>query len=499
MLTEQEQGEMLRYLPSWQADRKSATEDLQAFIRWMEPQFPFSWHHKLLIDELHAWAMGYTRKLMIFMPPRYAKSLFSSRLLPAFVHGLDSNARIMASSYSSDLIEEHLRGTQNYMLSPEYMELFPKTALTPSAPTAAGKRPRLKGDMHDIAGARGYFKVAGRSGRFTGHGLTHGIIDDPFKNREEAESNTVREKVWAWYTSTFLTRRDIKDAALLLIMTRWHEDDLAGKLLKAAADQWRVISLPAIMEAQDLEHAHKHDLRDEGDALWPSQFDADDLAEIRAEVGEYDWNALYQQRPIPSGGARIPIASFEYLDEDELPTSNIRWVRFWDLAVSKKTTADFTVGALVGKQPRNRDIYLKDIIRGRWEWPQARRIILETAKTDRCATGIEVSGQQEGFFDDLKEHDIFASVPLLQVRPDRDKLTRALPWIACVEAGTFYLVRNAWNGPFVSESGVFTGIDDRHDDQIDAISGAYELHVSTYSGLTDLLLANKNALLGRGY
>lgn len=494
-MSEREQDAILRMLPRYQIDRELAKDSFKAFTRWLEPQFPYSWHHNILLKELQAWAQGDVLKLMLFLPPRYAKSLFGSRLLPAYVHGINPDARIMGASYASELMEEHMRGTQNYMLSPEFTELFDAN-LQPSAPTAKGKRPRLRSDMYDVAGHRGYYRVAGRSGSFTGHGMTHGIIDDPFKNREEAESTTVREKVKAWYTSVFLTRRDTKNAAVLLIMTRWHEDDLAGWLLKQAPEQWRVVSLPALMEPQDIETAHEEDLRDVGDALWSEQFDVKSLQEIRAEVGEYDWNALFQQRPIPAGGARVPISKFEYINEDELP-DDLRWIRYWDIAVSKKTTADFTVGALVGKTPGKRVIYLKDIMRGRWEWPQARKLILDTAENERYTVGIETSAQQLAFFDDLKTHKIFASVPLLGNNPDRDKLTRALPWIAIVDDSQFFLVREAWTGPFVSECGVFTGVDDVNDDQVDAVSGAYGLHVSTYSNLTELMVANSKQLLKR--
>jgi predicted phage terminase large subunit-like protein len=459
----------------------------------MLPQFELSWHHDILLKELQAWAVGDTQKLMLFLPPRYAKSLFGSRVLPPFIHGLDPNARIMTASYASELAEEHARAAQNYVLSAEYAELFPNTSLAPSAPTAKGKKPRLRSDMYDVAGHRGYYRAAGRSGSFTGHGLTHGIIDDPFKNREEAESATIRDKVWNWYTSAFLTRRDVKDASMLLIMTRWHEDDLAGRLLKGGSE-WKVVRMPAIMEAQDLEYAHAEDLRDEGEALWPTQFDLEALQEIRAEVGEYDWNALFQQRPVPSGGAKIPVGKMQYIDEDELP-KDIRWIRFWDIAVSKKTSADFTAGGLLGRAPGQRGLYLKDMIRGRWEWPDTRRLILETAARERVPTGIETSAQQQGFFDDLKRQSVFASVPLFGAKPDKDKLTRALTWIAVADEEQFYLVRGGWTGPFVSEAAVFTGVDDVHDDQIDSVSGAYELLVTTYSNLTELMVRNARTLL----
>ncbi len=357
--------------------------------------------------------------------------------------------------------------------------------------------------MYDVAGARGFYRAAGVGGSFTGHGLTHGIVDDPFKNREQAESATIREAVKAWWRSTFVTRRDNARAKLLLIMTRWHEDDLAGWLIKLSEETgrpWRVVSMPAVMDDDSIALAHEKDLRDAGDALWPAQFNSKDLAELRGDIGEYDWQALYQQRPTPPGGVKIPIDKFKYVSPEEVPTDT-RWIRFWDLAVSTKTTADYTVGGLVGiSQPVGspRSCYIKDVIRGRWEWPKVRTMIIETADKENVPVGIETSGQQEGFFDDLKLDKVFGRVALFGAKPDRDKLTRALPWIATVDDSRFYMVRGAWNAPFLSECAVFTGHDDKHDDQVDMVSGGWDLHASTYSNLTGLMAQHANTLMKMG-
>ena len=472
-----------------------------SYVRWMEPSFEYNWHHDVLLEELHEWAVGSVDRLMVFMPPRMAKSLFGSKLLPSFIHGVDPDARVMLASYSSDLAEEHSRASQQYILSSLYQDLFSNTQLAANSPRSLrNKLLRMRADMYDVAGHRGFYRAAGVGGSFTGHGLTHGIVDDPFKNREQAESATVREAVKAWWRSTFVTRRDNSRAKLLLIMTRWHEDDLAGWLIKLAEETgrpWRVVSMPAIMDEEAITTAHEHDLRDIGDALWPSQFSAQDLAELRGDIGEYDWQALMQQRPTPPGGAKIPVGKFIYVSPEDVP-ADVRWTRFWDLAVSIKTTADYTASGLVGvSQPvaQPRRVYIKDVLRGRWPWPQTRKLIIETAEAEGVPVGIETSGQQEGFFDDLNLENVFARVGLIGIKPDKDKLTRALPWIAAVDDNRFHLVRSAWNAPFLSECAVFTGNNDVHDDQVDFVSGGWELLATSYGNLTGLMAQHAGALM----
>ena len=162
------------------------------------------------------------------------------------------------------------------------------------------------------------------------------IIDDPVKNREEAESETIREKVWSWYTSTAYTRLE-KGGSIILIMTRWHMDDLAGRLLEAQAeaDQWEVIKFPALA-------THDEDWRKQGEPLWPEKYDYDSLLSIKNTIGNYDWNALYQQTPIATEDQEFKPEFYQYRDWNEVYGLKTKRFLTIDTAISQKASADYT-------------------------------------------------------------------------------------------------------------------------------------------------------------
>jgi predicted phage terminase large subunit-like protein len=386
------------------------------------------------------------------------------------------------------------------MESDAYRRLFPG-AVIPRKGAKDGNKKRTN-DFFELVGRDGSYLSAGVDGGITGMGFVIGIIDDPHKNRKEAESLVMRDGAWEWYTSTFLSRMDEADAAIVLIMTRWHEDDLAGRLLELArtnldADQWEVINLPAVMDKGAELTRTAGDERKTGEALWPDRFPEYMLKAMRASQGPYDWESLYQQRPFPPGGLKIKVDRFKYVNLDDVP-ANVRWAFFADLAVSSKTTADYTVIGMVGWDGIDRQIYLRDLLRYQKEWPASRKLMLGYLNRHKPSLGgIEKAGQQEGFIDDLNSEPSLQQIPLtlLHHPVDKDKLTRALPWIAKVDAGKFNIVNGAWVDDFIIECGKFTGADDRHDDQIDMVSGGFELVVSTYSNLTEMMVEHAPQLM----
>lgn len=166
-------------------------------------------------------------------------------------------------------------------------------------------------DMFEVVEHGGTYRSAGVGGGITGMGARWIIVDDPIKNREEADSSTIREKIWDWYTSTLYTRQ-APEARILVVMTRWHTEDLVGKLLmladeKEGADKWEVIEFPAVA----LDPVRPPDERKPGEALWPEMFPLDDLDRMRASMGEYQWAALYQQTPRAGGGVEWPEHYFD--------------------------------------------------------------------------------------------------------------------------------------------------------------------------------------------
>src|SRR6478609_7190335 len=201
------------------------------FQTYVNPRYEVNWHHALLAERLDAFVKGECRRLMVFMPPRHGKSESCSRNLPAYILGCNPDAHIIACSYGSDLASTLNRDVQSIIDSPAYKELFPDTTLYgANVRTVSGNTYLRNSDVFEVVNHKGKYLSAGVGGAITGQGFHYGIIDDPIKNQEEADSVTYREKLWRWYSSTFSTRQE-KNACILLIVTRWHEDDLAGRLL----------------------------------------------------------------------------------------------------------------------------------------------------------------------------------------------------------------------------------------------------------------------------
>lgn len=250
------------------------------------------------------------------MPPRHGKTELVSRIWPAWLFGTRPSIRIIACSHTASLADQISRDVKRITRSPGYHAVFSGIELPHH-----GSGLKATDHYWELQQGGGY-RAAGVGGPITGHGFDIGIIDDPVKNREEADSHIVREKTWDWYTNVFYTRRE-SQAAIVVISTRWHRDDLVGRLLRQqenrTADQWDIITLPAI--AGDL--SVECDPRADGEALWPERFDVNDLDVIRAQDPRA-FACLYQQNPGASGGTEWPaelFGEFIWCDDEHWPKS----------------------------------------------------------------------------------------------------------------------------------------------------------------------------------
>ena len=292
------------------AARVTARNDFLSFVQATMPSYCASWHHRLIASKLQEMATGNLRRLIISIPPRHGKSELASRRFPAWVLGRNPDIKIIATSYGADLASAMNRDIQRIMGSPTYSSIFPKVRLNESNVRTKSGIPLRNSSIFEIVGHSGAYRSAGISGGITGLGGNILICDDPIKSRAEADSPVFRQKLWEWYTSTFYTRQEI-DARILIIMTRWHTDDLIGMLLQKSAedsdaDQWEVIKLPAIA-GPNLE---PYDCRSQGEPLWPEKYSAEKLNQMRASVNDYEWAALYDQDPKGSGGVEWPTEYF---------------------------------------------------------------------------------------------------------------------------------------------------------------------------------------------
>jgi predicted phage terminase large subunit-like protein len=311
--------------------RRKARESLLAFTQYTNPAYIAAAHHARIAERLEAVERGEVKRLMILMPPRHGKSELASRRFPAWFIGRNPGKQIIAASYNSDLANDFGREVRNIVGSPEFRALY-QTSLA-SDSHAANRWHTENGGMYVAAGV---------GTAITGRGADILLIDDPFKDREEADSELRRQRVWDWYTSTAYTRL-MPGGSIVVINTRWHDDDLSGRLLAEQADggdHWEVLSLPAI----------------DGDtALWPEWYTLDRLEQIRAVLPARDWNALYQQNPIPDEG---DFFKADWFGEYDKPPNDLRKYGASDYAVTDGG-GDFTEHGVCGVD-QNGNLYVLD-------------------------------------------------------------------------------------------------------------------------------------------
>ena len=473
-------------------DAEIARRSLLGFTTYTYPGYQVNWHHELIAARLDEFATLRDQRLMVYAQPRSGKSELVSRRLPAYILGRDPDASIIAASYGADLARRMNRDVQRIMDDDAYLRLFPDTRLSGRNVRADAQGSYLRNsDMFEVVGRKGYYMGVGVGGALTGSGAFYMILDDPVKNRKEANSATYRQAVWEWYTSTFFTRL-APGGNILLIVTRWHEDDLAGRLLAAAkadphADQWTVITLPAVAE----EPVAAYDPRTPGDVLWPVRWDAAEMRRKRAVVGERDWASLYQQRPAPDEGeifkrmhwrywqprgAKLPPVtvtmgdgSVSEVEPVELPARFDEMVQSWDLAFKDTAASDFVAGLIVGRAGANK--YLLDYINDRldivasmaaiehWatKWPKAIAKLIED-KANGPAVIQMMRGKVAG---------------LLPITPEGGKISRAYAAQPEVQSGNVYLPHPnlaAWTNEFINNAAAFPNA--AHDDDVDAFTQA---------------------------
>lgn len=429
-----------------------------------------NWHHRLICEYLDKWVKKEIRRLMIFTAPRHGKSELVSRKLPAFLFGKNPDTSVISASYSADLASRMNRDVQRIMDSEEYKEVFAESSLFGKNIRSVANGSFLRNsDIFEIVGHKGVYRSAGVGGGITGMGGEYIIIDDPVKNREEANSVTYREKLWDWYTSTLYTRLE-KDGCILVTLTRWHEDDLAGRLLERMkqpdGEQWTVIALPAICE----DPPGPYDIRKPGEALWPGKYNEKTLAAIKSTVGGYDWSSLYQQRPSPGEGSVFQRSWWRYWKA--LPGDLFDYLQSWDCTFKNTGSSDYVVGQVWARSKSNPAYrYLLDQVRGRMsftetvgavrqlsaKWPQAVRKLVEDK-----ANGTAVM--------DVLRKELPGLVP---VNPEGGKSVRANAATAVAEAGNVWIPDASaapWIHDFVEECAAFPG--GAHDDQVDAMTQA---------------------------
>lgn len=421
------------------------------FSEWLPeitPRWTWSWRHqRYLYKFLDGVSNGTIKKLMIFMPPRHGKSEMVTIRYPVWRLEQDPSINIIVGAYSHALAAKFSRKAR---------------AIAMERIAIAWDR-KAANDWETTAGG-GMFAVGVGSG-VTGRGADLIMIDDPVKSREEANSLTYREKVWDWWTDDLSTRLH-PDGAVILTMTRWHHDDMAGRILASEeGPEWTVCSLPALAEEDDPLG------RKVGEALCPERYDEAALAEIQRRLLR-SFLALYQQRPTPREGDMF---KREWFYPVPAAPAGCKLIRYWDKGGTEGGGA-YTAGVLVGE--KDGIYYIIDVVRGQWSAHNREQQILNTAIRDGEQYGkynftvmVEQepgSGGKESAENTVKN---LAGFKIKVERPTGDKATRAEPFADQAEGGNVRMVIGSWNQAYIDEAVAFPF--GAYKDQIDGTSGAF--------------------------
>lgn len=427
---------------------------MAGFALYTDPRYQMNWHHQLLCSYLDDFVEERRSRIMVFMPPRHGKSELVSRKLPAYIFGKKPDTKIIASSYSADLAQQMNRDVQRIIDSDKYGEIFPETTLYGKNIRSVASGSYLRNsDIFEIVNHLGSYRGAGVGGGITGMGGNYIIIDDPIKNKEEAKSQTMRDKLWDWYTSTLYTRKE-GHGNILITLTRWHEDDLAGRLLDLAkrdqlADQWDILMLPAVCEE---EMRHPQDNRAVGEALWQGKYDEKELAAVKSNVGIYDWTAMYQQRPQPADGT---ILKREWMSKryKELP-AGARIIQTWDLPFKNSEASAKCAGLVMAR--KGAEVFVIDCINEKMSFTTSVAAIKNfTAKHPKArAKVIEDKANGPAIIDFLQK-DVPGMIPF---SPKGSKEDRALSVSPYFEAGNVYFPEGApWVADLIDDLVRFPG------------------------------------------
>lgn len=439
---------------------REARNNLLSFISVTYKDYKIGWVHQEICQTLDLFLKdlieGKRPRLIITMPPRSGKSEIVSRRFPAYFLGKYPDLSIISVSYSASLAEDFSRDVQRIIDSDEYKKIFPDTKLSDKK----DKNYKRTSDFFEIVDHKGVYCSAGVGGSITGKGCDILIIDDPIKNRQEANSETVRKKIYDWYSSTAYTRLS-PIGGVIMMCTRWHLDDLIGKVLSDKNQKpFHVISYPAIAE-----HDEPH--RKQGEALHPERFSLEILNEIKSTLSTADWLSLYQQKPVPEGGAIFETSKLRHYDESSEPKRFDQIVGSWDMTFKENKTSDFVVGQLWGR--KGADFYLLDMVRDRMDFVKTLKVFINFANKHKNCNCWLVEDKANGtaIISTLKKH-ISGIIP---ITPKESKQERAYAITPYLEAGNIFFPKNQ-NFTKDLEEEMLQFPAGAHDDTVDSMTQA---------------------------
>jgi predicted phage terminase large subunit-like protein len=426
-------------------------ESFLDFVRFVWPGFVAGRHHHIVAEKLEAVANGTLKRLIINMPPRHTKSEFASYLFPAWFIGRMPTKKIMQATHTADLSIRFGRKVRNLMDGEDYKKVFPDVHL----------RADSKAAYRWETGDGGEYYAAGVGGSIAGRGADLFIVDDPH-SEQDALSPTALENAWEWYMSGPRQRLQ-PGGAIVVVMTRWGEADLTARLLRQQAvdpkaDQWEVVNLPAIL--------------DSGDSLWPEYWKVEELEKIKASISASKWNAQYMQQPTSDASSIIKREWWKLWEKEDVP--RLQYVmQSYDTAFLKSRSADFsaiqTWGVFYPKEDSPPNVILLDAKKGRWEFPDLKRVALEEYKYwEPEVVLIEAKASGMPLTQELRA----MGIPVVNFTPSRgnDKHSRVNSVSPMFESGLVWRPDASWAEDVVEEIASFPF--GEHDDMVDCMTQA---------------------------
>ena len=422
-------------------------------------------HQRLLLSYLDLVTKGEIKRLLILMPPGSAKSTYTSVIFPVWWFIQHPRSSVIAASSTVALVESFSRRILDIIDENKEKTGF---TLNPSDRSASHWRTSRGGE---------YFTV-GIRGTITGRRADLIIVDDPIKSMAEADSPKHRRDIWNWYTAELITRLK-PEGRIVIVMTRWHENDLGGQVLADKTEKWEVLRLPAVAEQEDPLG------RPPGAPLWPEWESIEALEQKKKVVGSRVWSSLFQQSPLPPGDRLFKVSAIPVLDHWTEPEGRRRLtVRAWDLASTSAETGndpDWTVGLKLTRLDKQTFV-IEDIVRVRKGYQQVIDAIVDAAQSDGHAVvvSLPIDPGQAGKAQIGTLSSLLAGFQIYSSRESGAKSSRAIAVASQVEAGNLSIVRAGWNQSFLDELELFPW--GPKDDQVDALSRAFNTIIQLPAG-----------------
>ena len=436
--------------------KEKARDTLLGYAKYQMESYLTPPHIKLLASKLEAVERGEIKRLAIFMPPRHGKSILTSEFFPAWYLGRNPKKFIICSTYGLELADDFGRKVRKQLQDPHYQDIFPDVGLATDS-SSMRRFNTSKG---------GVYYAVGAGSAITGRGAHLLLIDDPIKGREDADSEAMRSNLLDWYRSTAYTRL-MPGGSVVLIQTRWHEDDLAGWVLKETEHEgWEVIEFPAVLDKR----AAKLLKKKEGDALWDEAYPLTRLDEIKKTLGSREWASLYAQKPSVEEGNIMKRWWWKTWKKKDPPQCDYI-LQSWDTAYTSNKNSDYsactTWGIFIDDSGESNAILLGSK-RDRWEFPELKRVAVEQYN-QHSPDLVIIEAKASGL--SLVQELSRMGIPITPYNPKKqDKKSRVHSITPILESGKIWAPDRDWAEDVIAQCASFPN--SKNDDLVDSTSQA---------------------------